>query len=168
MTNERVLMDNIEGVLNSLCGTAGCVALIWFFFQSRLEKYLDSYLSKKGEMLARKEDIELLRAEVKVLTRDAETIKAEIGHDLWGKQRRWERQWDICKEVLDLVDQRIVQEAYMLVATNDQESKVRGELCALNLRYMVKLSLAQVVLPQSTVDVLEPVVNFAWWRGKLV
>ena len=59
------------------------------FFQGRLEKYLDGYLAKKGEMLARKEDIELLRNEVQVLTKEAESIKAEIGHETWDKQKRW-------------------------------------------------------------------------------
>lgn len=56
--------------------------------------YLGSYMTEKAKMFARSEDIELLRTEIQVLTKEAETIKATISHEMWDKQRQLEMRRD--------------------------------------------------------------------------
>jgi len=79
-------------------GVAGIVATALSTVIVRF--YLGGYLREKGKALARKEDIELLRKEVQVLTKEAETIKATIGHEVWGKQQQWEKKREAYGELI--------------------------------------------------------------------
>jgi hypothetical protein len=52
--------------------------------------YLSSYLKKKAEHLATKEDFEQLRAQTAALTQTTKEIEARISNDVWDRQKRWE------------------------------------------------------------------------------
>lgn len=56
--------------------------------------FLKSYLSKKGDNLATKEDIRDLVAQMKLMTRTAEEIKTEASDAAWDRQKRWELKRD--------------------------------------------------------------------------
>jgi hypothetical protein len=52
--------------------------------------YLGSYLKKKGENLATKEDFDDLKAQTAALTTTTKEIEAKIGDEVWNRQKRWE------------------------------------------------------------------------------
>jgi hypothetical protein len=79
------------------------VALLWL--RSRFEKYLDSYMDEKGKTLARKEDINDLAAEVRILTKEAETIKAQLSQDNWDRQQRWSKRLACYVDLVDALHQ---------------------------------------------------------------
>jgi len=60
--------------------------------------YLSSYLKKKAEGLATKEDFADLKEQTAELTRTTKKIEAEINEDLWGRQKRWELRRDLLFE----------------------------------------------------------------------
>jgi hypothetical protein len=56
--------------------------------------FLPSYMKKKGENLATKEDINNLATQTAVLTKTAKDIEAQISDKVWNKQRQWEMKRD--------------------------------------------------------------------------
>jgi hypothetical protein len=52
--------------------------------------FLPSYMKKKGENLATKEDIQNLAAQTALLTQTTKDIEAQISDKVWNKQRQWE------------------------------------------------------------------------------
>ena len=46
-------------------------------------------MTEKGKRLATREDIEHVLSEVRAVTKETETIKAQIGSDLWLRQTVW-------------------------------------------------------------------------------
>jgi len=60
--------------------------------------YLSSYLKKKAEHLATREDFKELRAQTAALTQTTKEIEAAISGDLWDRQKRWELKRDIVFE----------------------------------------------------------------------
>jgi len=56
--------------------------------------YLGSYLKKKGENLAKKEDIDDLIAEVHAVTTTTKQIEAKISNEVWDRQKQWELRRD--------------------------------------------------------------------------
>ncbi len=57
--------------------------------------YLGSYLKKKGENLATREDINNVVEQVKAVTRATKEIEAKISSDVWDRQKRWELKRDL-------------------------------------------------------------------------
>jgi hypothetical protein len=55
---------------------------------------LKSYMTEKGKRLATREDIENVLSEVRAVTKETETIKAQIGSDLWLRQTIWNHNRD--------------------------------------------------------------------------
>lgn len=56
--------------------------------------FLGSYLGKKGENLATREDLNDLVKQVQAVTSATKEIEAKISGDLWDRQRRWEGKRD--------------------------------------------------------------------------
>lgn len=75
--------------------------------------FLGSYLKKKGESLATKEDIEDLRKQTAILTQTTEGIKARISIDLWSRQQRWDVQKSA---LLDTLKELASSEALLFAA----------------------------------------------------
>lgn len=74
--------------------------------------YLGSYLKKKGENLASKEDINDLVEQTKKLTQTTKEIEAKISDESWNRQRQWELKRDIILEFahsMRIFDQAIMQ-----------------------------------------------------------
>jgi len=59
-----------------------------------------AYEQEKGKRLATHEDIQNVLAEVRSVTRETESIKAQIGNDLWTRQRVWEQKREIYSNLL--------------------------------------------------------------------
>ena len=55
-------------------------------------EFLPSYLKKKGENLATKEDIQELAKQTTILTQAAKEIEARISIGVWSQQQRWDVQ----------------------------------------------------------------------------
>lgn len=52
--------------------------------------YLGSYLKKKGENWATKEDVQELARQTRILTQAAKEIESKIADEYWNRQKRWE------------------------------------------------------------------------------
>jgi hypothetical protein len=63
-----------------------------------------AYEQEKGKRLATHEDIQNVLAEVRSVTRETESIKAQIGSDLWTRQRVWEQKREIYSNLLKSSD----------------------------------------------------------------
>lgn len=61
--------------------------------------WLGSYLREKGKNFATKEDLDKIVEQLRMTTRAAEEIKAQISGELWVGQRRRELQLEVLKEV---------------------------------------------------------------------
>lgn len=57
--------------------------------------YLSSYLKKKAEHLATREQFKDLQKETAELTRTTKEIEAKISDEVWNRQRRWELKRDL-------------------------------------------------------------------------
>ncbi len=64
--------------------------------------FLGSWLRKKGENLATHEDIDKLIDQVAAVTDTTETIKAQIGSDLWTRQSVWQQKRDAYAKILNV------------------------------------------------------------------
>jgi hypothetical protein len=73
------------------------LALIPLVF-SGIGAYFGSYLKKKGENLATREDIKGVLEQVRAVTTVTKEIEAKISSEVWDKQRRWELKRDILLE----------------------------------------------------------------------
>jgi len=60
--------------------------------------YLSSYLKRKAENLATREDFEELRRQTASLTQTTKEIETTISGELWDRQRRWELKRDVIFE----------------------------------------------------------------------
>jgi hypothetical protein len=58
------------------------------------QSFLPSYMKKKGENLATKEDIRDLAHQTALLTQTAKEIEAKISDASWDRQKRWELKRD--------------------------------------------------------------------------
>jgi len=61
--------------------------------------YLGSYLNKKGENLATREDIDDLVKQVKAVTTATKEIEAKISNDVWDRQKHWELKREVLFEI---------------------------------------------------------------------
>lgn len=99
--------------------------------------FLKSYMSEKGKRLATYEDIENVLKEVRAVTRETETIKAQIGSDLWLRQTVWgykrEAYANLLKSAHRLQD-RLIHLRSTRMVLREQEQKAAPEQHLLNLR----------------------------------
>jgi hypothetical protein len=101
--------------------------------------YLGSYLKKKGENLATKEDI----AE---LTRATKEIEAKISHDVWNRQRQWEMKRDSVIAAIQALS--ATEDALMVVSTfyqmslkDEHDPKIREEYEKATLSWKDKITI---------------------------
>ena len=71
--------------------------VIWALgiFVTGLGGFLAGYLKKKGENLAKKEDLDDLVKEVHAVTTTTKQIEAKISNEMWDRQKRWELKRDV-------------------------------------------------------------------------
>lgn len=74
------------GEILTMAGVSGGVSAVLFALADFWKPFLASYLGKKGERLANAEDIEKILAEVRLVTAETETIKAQIAGSTWQRQ----------------------------------------------------------------------------------
>ena len=67
--------------------------------------FFKAYAGEKGKRLATREDIEQIRAELRLQTHETELIKAQISRDLWMRQIHWNQRRDLYGQLLDVVNQ---------------------------------------------------------------
>jgi hypothetical protein len=65
--------------------------------------FLGSYLKKKGENLATKEDLDDLVEQVRAVTTTTKEIEASISNEVWDRQRQWELKRDAVYSVLQAI-----------------------------------------------------------------
>jgi hypothetical protein len=65
-------------------------SLLLTFLAGGIGAYCGSYLKKKGENLATREDIAGLVEQVSAVTQATKAIEAEISTDMWDRQKQWE------------------------------------------------------------------------------
>ena len=62
--------------------------------------YLTSYLKKKAQNLATREEFKELEKQTAALTRTTAQIEADIKSDVWDRQKRWELRRDALFELM--------------------------------------------------------------------
>lgn len=77
--------------------------------------YLGSYLKKKGENLATREDIEGLVEQVSAVTKATKEIEAKISSDVWDRQKQWELKRDLLLDAVKRMDELEVRRQRLLV-----------------------------------------------------
>ncbi|MFC6644452.1 hypothetical protein ACFQBQ_02375 [Granulicella cerasi] len=73
--------------------------------------FLASYLKRKGENIAVREELEELVKQVKATTEATKAIEARIGDEFWNKQRMWEMKRDALVESFS--DVAAIDDAFM-------------------------------------------------------
>jgi hypothetical protein len=78
---------------------------LWVFITifAGVGAYLGSYLKKKGENFATKEDFNGLKGQTEELTRATKGIEARISHEFWNVQRRIALTRDLILDAVDTV-----------------------------------------------------------------
>ena len=66
-----------------------------------LKPFLTTYAEEKGRRLATHEDVEKVLQEVRMVTKETETLKAQISGELWERQNRWNAKRDIYIRLLE-------------------------------------------------------------------
>jgi hypothetical protein len=67
---------------------------------SFIGSYVASYLKKKGENRAIREDLDDLLKQVRAVTTTTKEIEAKISTDVWDRQKRWEMKRDVLFEAM--------------------------------------------------------------------
>jgi hypothetical protein len=133
--------------VSGFSGLAVAVA-VFVFLKKRLEKYLDGYLGEKGKTLARREDIEELKKEVQILTKETETIKAQIADQVWDRQMRWQQKRDMYHRLLESIGQLMNEQQEASFQWRMQKSSLKGQAKLLEdgIRSLDRLEQAQQTL----------------------
>ena len=75
----------------------GLIVIGWL-----VKSYIPSYLNKKAENFATKEDFRELLEMEKVTTREIELIKGKISTEVWVDQRRWDLKRELYSKLLEV------------------------------------------------------------------
>jgi hypothetical protein len=98
---------------------APTLSQVWFWLFTILSAgvgaYLGSYLKRKGENLATKEDFNDLKEQTRELRQTTKEIEAKIDDQVWNKQRQWEMKRDILLEFARTTSD--FEQAVMRIAT---------------------------------------------------
>jgi hypothetical protein len=85
--------------------------------------YFGPYLNKKGQNLAKHEDLGKLVDEVKAVTEATKKIEREISVGLWDKQKRWEMKREVLFEAARRVSQ--IDDAMLSYSVIKKEDRAR-------------------------------------------
>jgi hypothetical protein len=83
------------------------------------EERQKAYAQEQGKRLATHDDIEHVLSELRMVTKETETIKAKIGGDLWLRQTVWNRRYDLYAEIF-----QALAELRVLVQSQPQSKEV--------------------------------------------
>jgi len=86
--------------------------------------YLGSYLKKKGENLATKEDIDGVVEQVKAVTKATKEIEAKISNDVWDRQKQWELKREavyVVMQAMGMTDAAVTDLSFTLKAQKKSE-----------------------------------------------
>jgi len=62
-----------------------------------------AYAGEKGKNFARKEDLDIILAEVRAVTITQKEIESKLSGDLWDRQMHWNQKRDLYVELLDTI-----------------------------------------------------------------
>jgi hypothetical protein len=149
-------------MLDTLTFIAVLVLVIWKI----VEAFSKGYGEEKGKNLARKEDIDTIRAEIKVVTKEAETIRAEISSGVWRHQWELEQKRSILAEVISVINDI---ETYYLRLTNEElqglprtpDVFANVEESARRMGYA--LAMAQIFLSS---EIVAEISHYMGWQNK--
>ena len=100
--------------------------------------YFNGYYSEKGRRLATHEDIDNVVNELRLVTKETETIKARVGSEAWAWQAVWNQRRDLYAEAL----QTIVEYRKLLTSrVLDEAWQAEYGLMLSNLKRLLALSL---------------------------
>lgn len=88
--------DSVLTVLNVLI-LLGLIIIGWL-----IKSYIPSYLNKKAENFATKEDFRELLEMEKVTTKEIELIRGKISTEVWVDQRRWDLKRELYSKLLEV------------------------------------------------------------------
>lgn len=118
----------------------GCVILLELLILGVWKPYFAGYATEKGKRLATGEDLELLRAEVRAATREAESIKAQIQGGLWQEQWLLNQKRDMYARVLEALSAAYSVNAHWLslrqqFGSRDLPQHIQQEAAALRTKH---------------------------------
>jgi hypothetical protein len=99
-----------------------------FILGAVFRPFLFGYSTMKGENLATYEDIQMIVAQVKAVTKTTEEIKAEISTGVWDKQKRWGMKRDVLFEATKRIAE--VDDAMLSYATVVKEDHAKQKVWA--------------------------------------
>lgn len=102
------------------------LGLILVFVMAAAGAYFGSYLRKKGENLATREDIDKMVDQVERTTKASEEVKAAISNDLWLKQKRWDLRRDVYAQLLEAFE--ALSQSLSIMAGADNAARMRFEV----------------------------------------
>lgn len=85
--------------------SASWIVILISLISAGLGAFLGSYLKRKGEHLATRDDFDELLLQIKAQTKVTEEIKQELSGKLWIAQKQWELKREIYKSVLEVIDE---------------------------------------------------------------
>lgn len=93
--------------------------------------YLGSYLKKKGENLATKEDFNELKEQTRQLTQTTKETEAKIADRIWNKQRQWEMKRDVISDIMKRVGvlNKALNELYITCGPHSQANDEERTNC---------------------------------------
>jgi hypothetical protein len=89
--------------------------------------YLGSYLKKKGENWATKEDLKQLVDQMSAVTHATKTIEARISTDIWYTQRMWELRKEALFQMLNEISNVYALLHKALTSSGPLDQPISGE-----------------------------------------
>lgn len=141
------------------------------FIAAGVGAYVGSYLKKRGENLATKDDFDDLKEQTRQLTQATKEIEARISDQLWNRQRRWELKRDTLleatKRLTEVNDAIYGWVAVMSYPQSRSKRDLDDELSAPVNRwikaydeYGTSVALAGIVCDEDTIAPLEKLAEF--------
>jgi hypothetical protein len=79
----------------------GALLLLYILVLGFWKPWTKSYADEKGKNFARKEDLDVILAEVRAVTITQKEIESKLSGDLWNQQMHWNQKKDIYADLLN-------------------------------------------------------------------